>query len=277
MKRRLSPAVLVSLAAHAVVGLVIVQSLLLPTQLSRIFTREKRAAVPAERIGFLSIPRSAGPTVAGRSGGDGTPASAAPAPALVAPTVVPDGVPAPPAAAQPAPVTGTGPLVGGGGPTRGVRPSYTGPRVWSPPRTRILSAPRTTREVIDDAIRADIGRITDSVVALGPQRNPTDWTIERNGRKWGIDQEFIRLGPVSIPTPILALLPINAQANPVTMARERQLNYMNRDIAYHAQRAINENEFKNAVRNLRLRKERERAQQKEREPVAPAQDGPGTK
>ena len=277
MKRRLSPAVLVSLAAHAVVGLVIVQSLLMPTQLSRIFTREKRAAVPAERIGFLSIPRGAGPAVAGRSGGDGSPASAAPAPALVAPAAVPDGVPAPPAAAQPAPVTGTGPLVGGGGPTRGVRPSYTGPRVWSPPRTTILSAPRTTREVIDDAIRADIGRITDSVVALGPQRNPTDWTVERNGRKWGVDEKFIRLGPVSIPTAVLALLPINAQANPVTMARERQLNYMNRDIAYHAQRAINENEFKTAVRNLRLRKERERAQQKEREPVAPAQDGPGTK
>lgn len=253
------------------------QSLLVPTQLTRLLTREKRVPVPAERIGFLSIPRSAGPAVAGRSGGDGTPASVAPPPALVAPATVPDGVPAPPAAARPVPVTGTGPLVGGGGPTRGVRPSYTGPRVWSPPRATILSAPRTTREVIDDAIRADIGRITDSVVALGPRRNPTDWTIERNGRKWGIDQEFIRLGPVSIPTPILALLPINAQANPVTVARERQLNYMNRDIAYHAQRAINENEFKTAVRNLRIRKERERAQQKEREPVAPAQDGPGTK
>lgn len=277
MKRRLSPAVLVSLAAHAVVGLVIVQSLLVPTQLSRLLTREKRVAVPAERIGFLSIPRSAGPVVAGRSGGDGTPASSAPAPALVAPAIVPDGVPALPAASEPAPVTGTGPLVGGGGPTRGVRPSYTGPRVWSPPRGRILSAPRTTREVIDDAIRADIGRITDSVVALGPSRAPTDWTIERNGRKWGVDEKFIRLGPVSIPTAVLALLPINAQANPVTMARERQLNYMNRDIAFHAQRAINENEFKTAVRNLRIRKERERAQQKEREPVAPAQDGPGTK
>lgn len=277
MKRRLSPAVLVSFAAHAVVGLVIVQSLLVPTQLTRLFTREKRVPVPAERIGFLSIPRSAGPAVAGRSGGDGTPASSAPAPALVAPATVPDGVPASPTASQPAPVTGTGPLVGGGGPTRGVRPSYTGPRVWSPPRTRMITAPRTTREVIDDAIRADIGRITDSVVALGPQRNPTDWTIERNGRKWGVDEKFIRLGPVSIPTAVLALLPINAQANPVTMARERQLNYMNRDIAYHAQRAINENEFKTAVRNLRIRKERERAQQKEREPVAPAQDGPGTK
>ncbi|MGI8618305.1 MAG: hypothetical protein ACR2L6_04345 [Gemmatimonadaceae bacterium] len=273
MKRRFSPAVLVSLAAHAVVGAVIVQSLLIPTPLSRLFTREKEASVPAERIGFLSIPRGTGPAVAGRSGGDGSPVSPAPAPALVAPSAVPDGLPAAPASPSAAPVTGTGPLVGGGGPTRGVRPSYTGPRVWAAPRARLLSAPRTTREVIDDAIRADIGRITDSVMALGPRRAPTDWTIERNGQKWGVDEKFIRLGPVSIPTAVLALLPINAQANPVTMQRERQLNYMNRDIAFHAQRAINENEFKTAVRNLRLRKERERAEQKEREPVAPAQDG----
>ena len=280
MKRRFSPAVLVSLGAHVVVGAVIVQSLHVPSRFSWPFTREKAAAVPVERIGFLSIPRGTAPAVTGRRGGDGSPATAVPAPALVAPTVTPDRIPPAPAAAAAAPVTGTGPLVGGGGPTRGVRPTYTGPQVWATPG-RILVAPRTTAQVIDDAIRADVGRITDSVLALGPRRNPTDWTVERNGRKWGIDQEFIRLGPVSIPTPILALLPINAQANPITMARERQINYMQRDIAFHAQRSINENEFKTAVRNLRLRKERERAQQqqqqqKEREPEAPARDGSGT-
>lgn len=275
MKRRFSPAVLVSLAAHAVVGLVIVQSLLIPTTLSRLFTGERQVAVPAERIGFLSIPRGTEPAVIGRRGGDGSQVSSVPAPALVAPSAVPDRIPPAPAAGVAAPVSGTGPLVGGGGPTRGVRPSFTSPRVWAPPG-RILSAPRTIAEVIDDAIRADVGRITDSVVALGPRRDPGDWTIERKGRKWGIDQRAIRLGPVSIPTAVLALLPINAQANPITGQRERQFNYMHSDIAFHAQRAINENQFKDAVRNLRLRKERERAEQKEREPVAPAQDGSGT-
>lgn len=277
MKRRLSPAVLVSLSVHMVVGTVIVQSLLVPTPFSSLFTRERRAPVPIERIGFVSIPSGTGPAVAGRRGGDGGPVTAVPAPALVAPSVTPDRIPPAPAAGA-APVIGTGPLVGGGGPTRGVRPSYTGPEVWATPG-RILSAPRTTAQVIDDAIRADIGRLTDSVLALGPRRDPTDWTIERNGRKWGIDQRAIRLGPVSIPTAVLALLPINAQANPITSQRERQINYMQRDIAFHAQRSINENEFKTAVRNLRLRKERERAQQqeqqKEREPEAPARDGSG--
>ena len=276
MKQRFSPAVLVSLAMHVVVGTVIVQSLLVPTRFTSLFTRERRAPVPVERIGFVSIPRGTGPAVAGRRGGDGSPVTAVPAPALIAPSVIPDRIPTAPAASAAAPVTGTGPLVGGGGPTRGVRPSYTGPEVWATPG-RILTAPRTTVQVIDDAIRADIGAITDSVLALGPRRDPTDWTVERNGRKWGIDQRAIRLGPVSIPTALLALLPINAQANPITTQRERQINYMQRDIAFHAQRALNENEFKTAVRNLRLRKERERAeQQKEREPEAPARDGSGT-
>lgn len=279
MKRRISPAVLVSLAVHVVVGTVIVQSLLVPTRFTSLFTRERRAPVVAERIGFLALPRGAGLAVAGRRGGDGSPAADVPAPALVPPTVIPDRIPPAPAGDAPAPVTGTGPLVGGGGPTRGVRPSYTGPQVWATPG-RILVAPRTTAQVIGDAIRADVGQITDSVLALGPRRDPTDWTVEHDGRKWGIDQRAIRLGPVSIPTALLALLPINAQANPITSQRERQINYMQRDIAFHAQRSINENEFKTAVRNLRLRKERERAEQqqqrKEREPEAPARDGSGT-
>jgi hypothetical protein len=267
VKRRFSPAVLVSLAVHAVGGVLIVQSLLVP----RLLPSERATALPAERIGFLSIPRGEGPEVQGRRGGDGTRASAVSAPVLVAPTAVPDMIPAVPAVTAAAPVRGTGPLVGGGGPTRGVRPSFTGPRVWAPP-AKVLSAPRTTAQVIDDAIRADVGRITDSLVAVTPRRAPTDWTVERNGRKWGIDERAIRLGPVSIPTAVLALLPINAQANPITGQRERQLNYMHSDIAFHARRSINENQFKDAVRNLRLRKERERAEQKEREPVAPAPD-----
>jgi len=275
VKQRFSPAVLVSLAVHVVVGTVILQSLLVPARLTSLFTAQKRAPIPVERIGFVSIPRGIGPAVAGKRGGDGSPVAAVPAPALVAPRAVPRGIPAAPPADPAAPIIGTGPLVGGGGPTRGVRPSYTGPEVWSTPG-RILTAPRTTAQAIDDAIRADIGAITDSVLAAGPRRDPTDWTVERDGRKWGIDQRAIRLGPVSIPTALLALLPINAQANPITTQRERQISYMQRDIAFHAQRAINENEFKTAVRNLRLRKERERAeQQKEREPAAPAPDGAG--
>lgn len=275
MKRRFSPAFLVSLAGHVLVGLVIIQVLLVPNPLSRLLTRQKSTAIPAERIGFLTIPRGSGPAVSGLRGGDGAPVSSVPAPALAAPSVVPDRIPPVAAASAAAPVTGTGPLVGGGGPTRGVRPSFTSPRVWAPPG-KILSAPRTTVEVIDDAIRADVGRVTDSVLALGPRRAPGDWTVERNGRKWGIDQRAIRLGPVSIPTAVLALLPINAQANPITGQRERQFNRMHAEIAFHAQRAINENQFKDAVRNLRLRNERERAQQKEREPSAPAPESSRT-
>jgi hypothetical protein len=120
----------------------------------------------------------------------------------------------------------------------------------------------SVRETIDAIIAEGVGRVADSLVAAAPRRAPGDWTVERNGRKYGIDPQFIRLGPVSIPTAVLALLPINAQANPNEIERDRALRYMNRDISYHAQRAITEDEFRRNVRNLRERKERERAEQR---------------
>jgi hypothetical protein len=55
------------------------------------------------------------------------------------------------------------------------------------------------------------------------------------------------------------LLPLNLQGNPITMQRERSYAAMNQDIAWHARQAINEADFKKAVRSIRERKERERA------------------
>ena len=90
-------------------------------------------------------------------------------------------------------------------------------------------------------------------------RDPTDWTIKKGGYKWGIDKHAIRLGPVSIPTALLAMLPLNIQGNPQTMERDRAYAAMNRDITWHAQQAINDADFMKAVRSIRERKERERA------------------
>jgi hypothetical protein len=64
---------------------------------------------------------------------------------------------------------------------------------------------------------------------------------------------------VSIPTALLALLPLNLQGNPITMDRDRAYAAMHRDISWHAQQGINEADFVKAVRSIRERKERERA------------------
>jgi len=84
-----------------------------------------------------------------------------------------------------------------------------------------------------------------------------DWTVEKNGKKYGIDQQYIRLGKFSIPTALLALLPFNAQTNPTVADRNRQQMAMRMDIMEHAQMSLNEEEFRRAVKAIRERKERE--------------------
>jgi hypothetical protein len=73
-----------------------------------------------------------------------------------------------------------------------------------------------------------------------------------------VDQKFIRLGPVSIPDAVLAVLPINHLGeNPELGQRERQLNAMRSDIMQGAQRQMNEDDFHRAVKDVRERKEKE--------------------
>jgi hypothetical protein len=231
--------------------------------------QESAPAVPAERIGFLSIPQ--GPPEEGRSGGDGRPLVESPRPApapppLVAPREVPTGVPAAPATPAPAeePTGGSGEVIGEGGPTAGIRPSMSTPRLYAPPEDRVFVAPRAskpgkpTAAEIDREVRRRLGGINDSLAALPPQRAPGDWTVEKGGQKWGIDQKKIYLGPVSLPTALLALLPLNVQGNPTEIERGRALSYQRQDIQYHAQRAASDEEFKAAVKRIRERKERER-------------------
>jgi hypothetical protein len=107
-------------------------------------------------------------------------------------------------------------------------------------------------------------------------RKPGDWTFEKNGKKYGVDEKYIRLGKISIPTAILALLPINTTGNPTMNDRNKLQNQLHADIFWNAQRGMNEADFKKAVRSIRERKEREReAQKKTREadqPPAQSQD-----
>jgi len=253
-RRRPSPAFLVSLGVHVLVSAALMQMLILNIDLS-----SKRPSAPAERVGYvtLGVPGTQAATP-GRSGGDGRPIVSREV-RVAAPTVTPDGVPAPtPGPSEPAVEGGTGPLVGTGGPARGVRPSYSDPRLWGPPEP-IVAPPPTVAETIDGLIAEAIQPYNDSVARAAAKRDPTDWTVEKGGYKWGIDKRAIRLGPVSIPTALLAMLPLNLQGNPTEINRERSYAMLNRDIMWQARQAVNEADFAKAVRSIRERKERERA------------------
>ncbi|HJQ11479.1 MAG TPA: hypothetical protein VJ840_10675 [Gemmatimonadaceae bacterium] len=254
-KRRPSPYFLVSLGVHLVVAVALMQMLILHIDLS---PSPRKPTTAQERVGFVQLAKPGEKPTAGRVGGDGRPATPREI-HVVAPRIVPSAIPMPTVTAvKPTEEAGNGPLVGGGGPSRGVKPSYSDGRVWEPPGP-VVSEPKTVKQTIDSLIADAIGPYNDSVSAAAQRKDPTDWTVEKGGYKWGIDRHAIRLGPVSIPTALLAMLPLNVQGNPMTIERDRAYAAMNRDITWHAQQAINDADFTKAVRSIRERKERERA------------------
>jgi len=268
-RKRLSTPFLVSLGVHLVVIVALMRMLILNGDFS---PRPKRPASTEEHVGFVSVSKGGVKVpVAGKNGGNGKPETPREV-HVVAPTAMPTAIPTeigPPK--KSADEEGTGPLVGVGGPTKGVRPQYSDPRVWEPPGP-IVTTPKTVKETIDSMIADAIAPYNDSVAAAAQRRDPTDWTVEKGGYKWGIDRRAIRLGPVSIPTALLAMLPLNITGNPTTIQRDRAFAAMNSDIQWHARQAINEADFMKAVRSIRERKERERAAALGGSPAA-AKDG----
>lgn len=269
----------VSFAFHIVLAFALVRFLISPAAFDMIFGKARSHEVPAERIGFLRLPTSKGPAVEGKSGGDNKPMSKTPPTRIVAPTSVPTTIPAVPTSAAPANVEegGSGPLVGGGGPTRGIRPIYTDPRVWAAPGDLVV-APKSAKQKLDSAIVSIIQPFNDSLAVAAGQRKPGDWTFEKDGKKYGIDPQFIRLGKFSIPTAVLAMLPINQGAGGPVNDRNRAQNQLRSDIFWQAQRGMNEVDFKKAVKSIRERKERERAAaEKTRQAQEPAASPPEAK
>ena len=187
---------------------------------------------------------------------------------LRAPSSVPLGIPQPapsPSAAAP----GVEDRAGGAGPPgdvtpgTGVQPAYTDPRLWPQPGP-FTPLPKTMAERTDSAVKAAFGIFADSmrVAEANKGRAPGDWTFkDKNGRRWGWDPSGIRLGKVTIPQAVLALLPLNVQTNPTfnDPVNRREMGFQSGDIAFHANRAVSDDEFRRAVKRIRERKDRERA------------------
>jgi len=273
-RRTPSRSFVASVIVHVVMIVALVRFLVSPAAFTMIFGKQHSAEIPAERIGFLRLPKAVGPPVAGKSGGDNRPLSKAPPKKLVAPTVVPTGIPPVSANTTPAPSEGSGPLVGNGGATRGIRPTYNDPRLWSPPGD-IVAAPKSAKERLDSTIVSIIAPFNDSIAAAAGQRQPGDWTFDHDGKKYGIDQKYIHLGKFSIPTAVLALLPINQGGNPAYDANKRSMQLHN-DIFWQAQQGMNDADFKKAVKSIRERKDREKAEaeKKARQAEQPAAQSP---
>ncbi|MEP6691721.1 MAG: hypothetical protein ABJD07_11230 [Gemmatimonadaceae bacterium] len=247
-----------SVVIHLVFGALLIWVLALPYPLSRLFSNDQGATIPVEKISFLRLP-DRGTTTAGRSGGDDRPiAPRAPEPPrLVAPTTVPTTIPIAPVATLPTPVTGgNGPLIGRGGAVQGVTPSYHDSPLWAIP-TEIATAPKSVSQKLDSALSTRIAAHNDTVDAYyrGHKLERGDWTFERDGKKFGIDSSGLHLGSITIPSMLLPHFQPNTAEQ---LAKNRAIAMVNQEVRESAQRAMNADEFREAVKRIRERKEREK-------------------
>ncbi|MEP7065484.1 MAG: hypothetical protein ABI889_05580 [Gemmatimonadota bacterium] len=252
-ERRLDGSLLVSIALHIVVGAALVLILSIPNPIRQWLTTQRGEPPKVEHITYVATP-SAGSATA-RSGGDNVPVRGKTrSRPLVAPTTIPTTVPPAPVSTEPP--SGAGPVVGAGGPGAGVTPSYGDPRVWAPTGPTYY-APKTQAERLDSAISLRVFAHNDSMALYNSAKQPGDWTFEKNGQKYGMDQQKIYLGKLALPTALLALLPLNVQGNPARYQNDRMKESQRQEIFLNAQRAMDNDEFKDAVKHIRERKDRE--------------------
>jgi len=190
----------------------------------------------------------------------------------------PDVVQQVPAPTPPAVVTGRAaptapPLIGR------IGPELADGRLWVrplplPPKELAgrLSRKRHT-ELVDSAVTAIVQAYLDSI-ASDPAAKAVglpSWTTQIAGKKFGLDSSHIYVAGLKIPAAVLALLPIPA-GNIDQNQAYNHLMAMRADLQYAAQRSQNLEEFKEMIRDMRLRKEREREfEQNQRTAPPPAE------
>jgi hypothetical protein len=145
-----------------------------------------------------------------------------------------------------------------------IGPGLADGRLWVrplplPPRELAKRLSKSHTELVDSAVTAIVQGYLDSIASepsASAQALPS-WTKEIAGKKFGIDSKNIYIAGLKIPAAVLALLPIPA-GNVDQNQAYNHLMGLRADLQYAAQRAENLDEFKSMIRDMRIRKERER-------------------
>ncbi len=101
------------------------------------------------------------------------------------------------------------------------------------------------------------------------------WVTTIGGQEWGIDPQFIHLGPVKIPTVLAALLAFSnlpQMGNYELAQQEAWLADVRNQILTQAQRMDQMKEFRRAVKALEARKRKERDEERRRRGIVAARD-----
>ena len=162
-----------------------------------------------------------------------------------------------------------------------IGPGLAEGRLWVrplplPPQELAQRLSRSRAVLLDSAVSAIVQAYLDSIANDPASKNVglPSWTTEVAGKKFGIDSKNIYVAGLKIPAAVLALLPISGG----NIDQNRAYNHLmdlRADLLYAAQRAQTLEEFKQVIRGIRLRKEREREFDKNQR-TAPPPATPGT-
>jgi hypothetical protein len=188
-------------------------------------------------------------------------------------------LPAPDSLEQPEVDPGTAPAEIG-------RASRIGPgladgRLWVrplplPPRELAQRLSQSRAALLDSAVSTIVQAYLDSIANDPASKNVglPSWTTEIAGRKFGLDSKNIYIAGLKIPAAVLALLPISGGNIDQNRAYNRLMD-LRADLLYAARRAETLEEFKQVIREIRLRKEREREMARNQR-TAPPPETPAT-
>jgi hypothetical protein len=163
-----------------------------------------------------------------------------------------------------------------------IGPALGDGRLWVrplplPPRALARRLQPSHIELVDSAVTAIVQQYLDSIAREpGADRVPLpDWTTTIAGSKFGLDSRNIYIAGLKIPAAVLALLPIPASGNQQA-ALDHNGQWIAEDLRRAAQRATTMDDFKRAVRELRIEKNRqkdlERAQRERPDSVGSEQE-----
>lgn len=166
---------------------------------------------------------------------------------------------------RPEPLAATSPdSVVRAGPAGRIGPALGDGRLWVrplplPPKELARRIERTHAELVDSAVTAIVQRYLDSIASEpGSDRvKLPDWTAEVEGLKFGLDSRGIYVAGLRIPAAVLALLPLPAGGDQ-QRALDHGGQWIAEDLRRAAQRTATVDEFKDAVRALRIEKQRQK-------------------